>query len=467
MVGKSRKLDTVTNGTMIQLYTVLHCVGKHDGTMLTRRNLVFGTLLRSGKILAISREINTEQHPFSPMTTTANEHSSSLGSSVNEKVLHSEPAAPLSHLLHSAFGLDHYPDYLSRWKISEIENLESTLEAKLCQVREQKKAWIERAQVMKPVCAHAELLSKLPLSRILAPEICQALGAKKCATTAEDYARFIKNGVAFAPSPASIIALAENAADDGSDGTEADVYTIPIFCDTFCSELLDATDKISEASAASDNSVAQRLRERPLNLEACGFEWLSDILLHLIVRPLTAVAFPNETGRRMGSASGGGNDLDWKTAFLVGYGLEKTPGITRTSLIRHSDDSEVTLNICLGKVFAGGELVFGDIRGNSALATVHSGGGSGTRGAGGGGGGTGTGGGIAKSTKVAPRLGRALLHRGRQLHEVLPVVEGERFAMVLWARSLAGVRAHQCPCCWLNRRDQGRAVDCICGPKWN
>jgi hypothetical protein len=57
-------------------------------------------------------------------------------------------------------------------------------------------------------------------------------------------------------------------------------------------------------------------------------------------------------------------------------------------------------------------------------------------------------------------------HSGRQLHEVLPVTSGNRCGLIVWARSVEGVRQGICPCCWINGRD---AIDsaCICGPSWN
>lgn len=59
---------------------------------------------------------------------------------------------------------------------------------------------------------------------------------------------------------------------------------------------------------------------------------------------------------------------------------------------------------------------------------------------------------------------------GRQLHEVEGVTSGERFALICWARSRAGLRARVCPCCFMNRRvgaDGSQGADCICGPAWN
>lgn len=47
---------------------------------------------------------------------------------INEKALEHAPAKDLSFLLHSIFGLDHYPNYLAKWEEAEIEHLEGLLQ---------------------------------------------------------------------------------------------------------------------------------------------------------------------------------------------------------------------------------------------------------------------------------------------------------------------------------------------------
>jgi len=67
-----------------------------------------------------------------------------------------------------------------------------------------------------------------------------------------------------------------------------------------------------------------------------------------------------------------------------------------------------------------------------------------------------------------PIMGHALLHSGRHLHEVKEVTKGNRYAMIIWARSW-GLRSTTCPCCWMMRRKGSTSVKhrCISGPQWN
>lgn len=95
---------------------------------------------------------------------------------------------------------------------------------------------------------------------------------------------------------------------------------------------------------------------------------------------------------------------------------------------RHTDDSEVTLNVCLGRDFKGGLVVFGPLRGaeeeqisasaSSSSSSNSSSDNSTTK--------TSSNttlnleaAAVAAVAVVEPRVGRAILHRGRQLHEVV------------------------------------------------
>ena len=53
----------------------------------------------------------------------------------------------------------------------------------------------------------------------------------------------------------------------------------------------------------------------------------------------------------------GGFDLDSHHGFVVEYGVDRD-----VDLGFHTDDSEVTLNVCLGKQFTGGDLFFRGMR---------------------------------------------------------------------------------------------------------
>jgi hypothetical protein len=156
-------------------------------------------------------------------------------------------------------------------------------------------------------------------------------------------------------------------------------------------------------------------------------------MLHLILRPMSAHLY-QET-ENMGKAG----DLDWRQGYVTAYSVSPTQSKPRQRLVPHTDDSEVTLNICLGDVFEGGLLHFWGLRGSQdSGGSTHSG-------------------------EYQPQVGRALLHSGRQLHEVTEITAGNRFAYIMWARSWSGTRATTCPCCWLNRREDN---SCTCGPRW-
>jgi hypothetical protein len=85
--------------------------------------------------------------------------------------------------------------------------------------------------------------------------------------------------------------------------------------------------------------------------------------------------------------------------YIVGYepkeSGEDAPAhpSRRSRLVPHTDDSEVTLNVCLGRDFEGGELRLLGSRGGGKE--------------------------MSEEATVSPRVGYAVLHAGRKLHEVI------------------------------------------------
>lgn len=86
------------------------------------------------------------------------------------------------------------------------------------------------------------------------------------------------------------------------------------------------------------------------------------------------------------------------SAFAIDY----TPKTQRSSA-RHVDDSVMTLNVCLGHRFKGGDLVFYPEDGDPVT--------------------------------VKQRPGFALVHAGSLEHRALPITEGSRTNLVLWCRA--------------------------------
>ena len=71
-------------------------------------------------------------HPLHPLNNNINiSHNNKFKSN-----FHASQNIP--HHLHAMIGLDRYPNYLSRWSMEDIEELETSMELRLQQVREQK-----------------------------------------------------------------------------------------------------------------------------------------------------------------------------------------------------------------------------------------------------------------------------------------------------------------------------------------
>lgn len=126
-------------------------------------------------------------------------------------------------------------------------------------------------------------------------------------------------------------------------------------------------------------------------------------LTNLVVSPLAEAAFPS-----LGDAKGK-VDLDSHHGFVVQYAPRKDK-----SLGFHVDDAEVTLNVCLGDVFEGGDLFF---RGARCEAHQQSPPGEGER------------------YDYKHRPGWAVLHLGRHRHGAFPIRTGSRSNLILWCRS--------------------------------
>lgn len=249
------------------------------------------------------------------------------------------------------------------------------------------------------------------------------------------------------------------------------VYSFPLLKAEFCDNLVQCGYAFSAHFAKSGGEA--EMPPRMLDLMDLG--WLNDLLLHVVMNPLAQMTMQDQLQ---------GEVLDYRHGYIVGYSpllphgeargseegrtgartgqhvseteIDKEGGVddsrrledkrthykhTRDHLVAHSDDAEATLNVGLVTDFVGGDLLFYGRRGSGDEGTP-----------------------LARYRH--PRKGHAVLHVGRQLHEVQPVSKGSRYGLIVWARSIRGVRQGVCPCCWMNGRDAVRSA-CICGPRWN
>ncbi|KAH1241290.1 putative PKHD-type hydroxylase [Glycine max] len=130
-------------------------------------------------------------------------------------------------------------------------------------------------------------------------------------------------------------------------------------------------------------------------LDDFGLETMLDKLMEGFIRPL--------------SREVGGSTLDSHHGFVVEYGKDRD-----VDLGFHVDDSEVTLNVCLGKQFSGGELFFRGVRCEKHVNTgSHS----------------------EEIFDYSHVPGRAVLHRGRHRHGARATTSGNRVNLLLWCRS--------------------------------
>ena len=354
-----------------------------------------------------------------------------------------DPIHSRSHLYHALEGLDRYPQYLGRWPETDMDKLEKALEKQLTLVQEQRKTIIEQRQTISDLVSTIrkdwkDLLEppasweELKRRKIISDDLWEAIfGSKMFRLHSRNDT---EAGFGSIPNLQQVLSGEVAVELDSSELTTLmdeeffDVFSLPVFTPDFCKLLREYSRAL--VSAARDNDITElTVGRRPINLDPSGIGWVSDLLFHLVLRPISRHLFSQ--------TECGGGDLDWRHGFIAGYSASPSLGKVRERLVSHTDDSEVTLNVCLGDPdFEGGLLHFNGLRGTTE----------------------------PHDEVFQPITGRALIHAGRHFHSVTQVTKGDRFALVLWARSWKAARSCACPCCWLNRRQDS---SCICGPRWN
>ena len=339
------------------------------------------------------------------------------------------PCTARSHLWHALEGLDRYPNYLNRWNDEQdIDELERSLENSLKQVRQQRTMILERKKRIK------ELLQNVPIpSRLVTPESWEDLLQHRLDSS---LSKAIRESRHFRkkqniPSLQRVLSgefeihLDAYLLEDLIEPEVQDVFFVSIFCPNFCKDMISYIRQVSTILGKNDITI------RPIDLDVIGLHWINNVLLHLIVRPISKHLFKNTELME--------GDLDWRQGYVAAYkGQSSNTKVEHQNrLVVHTDDSEITLNVGLGDDFDGGELQFWGLRDEDDPQLLGT---------------------------YSPVPGRALLHAGRHFHQVTRVTKGERYALILWARSWSSVRAQTCPCCWMTGR---RDKNCICGSSWN
>ncbi|KAK3287712.1 hypothetical protein CYMTET_4787 [Cymbomonas tetramitiformis] len=170
------------------------------------------------------------------------------------------------------------------------------------------------------------------------------------------------------------------------------VFSFPVFTRDFCQRFVAEARHFNESDMpkARPNSM----NKEGVLLEECGYyEGLLDPLLDKYLKPIAAQLYPDY----------GGATLDHHRSFTVKYHEDGD-----VELAYHYDDSEVTLNVCLGEQFEGGELLFGSMRDCASQTSRYP---------------------------LRHDVGTGVLHRGHHMHEAVAVDSGVRLNLIMWLRS--------------------------------
>jgi hypothetical protein len=181
------------------------------------------------------------------------------------------------------------------------------------------------------------------------------------------------------------------------------VFTFDMLQPDFCHDLLDEIAFFERWCAENDLPM---IRPNTMNnygavLDTFGFQQMLQRMMLVCVKPLAGLFYRDV----------GGDTLDTHHGFVVEY----KPG-KDVSLDFHVDASDVTLNVCLGKKFSGGELYFRGLRCGLCQCTPPL---------------------PAEDFQLVHAPGRAILHRGRHRHGAHPITGGERYNLILWCNSSA------------------------------
>ncbi|XP_069816964.1 2-oxoglutarate and iron-dependent oxygenase domain-containing protein 2 [Dendropsophus ebraccatus] len=182
------------------------------------------------------------------------------------------------------------------------------------------------------------------------------------------------------------------------------IYCFPVFVPQFCKDFVEELENFEKSHLEKGrpntmNNYGVLLNELGLD------ETFITPLREKYLRPLASMLYPDW----------GGGCLDSHKAFVVQYSVEKD-----VDLSGHYDNSEVTLNVSLGKEFTDGNLYFSDMKEVPSNERRYA--------------------------EVEHTIGHGILHRGQQVHGALPITSGERWNLIIWMRA-SSIRNKQCPMC--------------------
>uniref|UniRef100_A0ACD5VP48 Uncharacterized protein n=1 Tax=Avena sativa TaxID=4498 RepID=A0ACD5VP48_AVESA len=133
------------------------------------------------------------------------------------------------------------------------------------------------------------------------------------------------------------------------------VYTFPMLRLAFCKMLMNEVENFQNWALREKQEInnPDSLGEpaRGTTISDIGMKGMLDDLMKQFISPISKVLFPEV----------GGGCLDSQNSFVVPYGGDEGElsfDEDDNGMEMHVDDSDITLNVCLGKQFTGGEIYF-------------------------------------------------------------------------------------------------------------
>jgi hypothetical protein len=169
------------------------------------------------------------------------------------------------------------------------------------------------------------------------------------------------------------------------------IFSLPVFNQAFCDMFLSELDNYYETGLPSPRPNSMNNYGIIVNL--IGMRGMMDTLQQAFLAPLAGLLFP-----------GAGDRFDSHHAFMVKYKPDEDMGLDM-----HTDDSDVTFNVCLGKEFIASGLTF--------CGRMHT----------------------AEHRQFTLQYrhvrGRAVIHLGKHRHGADDISSGERNNLIVWSRN--------------------------------
>jgi len=180
------------------------------------------------------------------------------------------------------------------------------------------------------------------------------------------------------------------------------IFTVRMFSEEYCELLVEEMNNFEESGLPLQRPNS--MNNYGVILNHIGFKDLMYRILHDCISPFASFLYQDY----------GGATLDRHHSFTVKYKVGED-----LDLAEHVDDSDVTLNICLGKEFTGGNLKFNGVQGKGKPR---------------------------QKFELEHQKGVGVLHVGKYWHSALPISSGERWNLIVWCRSsqLRGLPLKSC-----------------------